>query len=321
MKAGIMNQSLSKTKPVVQASGLSKTFRDFWHRPVVRAVNGIDFEINGGEVFGFLGPNGSGKSTTLRLILGLLKPSGGRIAVFGSSPHDVNSKLKIGYLPEESCFYPFLTAEEALLFYGSLFNMAGTIVKERVRQLLEMVGLKHAAQRLIGEFSKGMLRRIGLAQALINDPDLVILDEPTSGLDPVGCRQVKDLILLLAGRGKTIIISSHLLADVENVCHRVAIMNNGDIIVHGRLVELLENTDLCRFSIKTGSKEQMRAIMDFLSRQTGTTAKMDHPRKTLEQFFIETVEQALPAAKLPSGVAWAEKIAPFLAGKDLDRKH
>lgn len=303
---------MKTSEPIIRAGGLAKTFRDFWHRPIVRAVNAIDFEIYGGEVFGFLGPNGSGKSTTLRMILGLLKPTSGSLTVFGLPAHDVNSKARIGYLPEESSLYSFLTARETLLFYGSLFNIPQAVVKERVQQLLEMAGLRHAAHRRIGEFSKGMLRRIGLAQALINDPDLIILDEPTAGLDPVGCRQVKDLILTLAGRGKTIIISSHLLADIENVCQRVAIMNNGDIIVHGRLFELLEDTALCRFSVQTGSKEQIQAILDFLRQQTGAAAKMDHPRKTLEQFFIETVEKALPTAKIPTGVVYVEKVAPFL---------
>jgi len=311
-----MKDSIFPSAPIVQAGGLAKTFHDFWRRPMVRAVNGISFEVRPGEVFGFLGPNGSGKSTTLRMMLGLLKPSAGELRVFGSSPHNVASKARTGYLPEESCLYSFLTASETLMFYGSLFNLDRTVLRERVRQLLEMTGLQYAAGRRVGEFSKGMLRRMGIAQALINDPDLIILDEPTSGLDPIGCRQVKDLILTLAGRGKTIIISSHLLADIENVCERVAIMNNGNILVHGRLTELLENTSLCRFSVETESAEQIRAILDFPTRQIGQNAKMDHPRKTLEQFFIETLEQALPASKSPSGVAYAEKIAPFLAGKE-----
>jgi ABC-2 type transport system ATP-binding protein len=201
------------------------------------------------------------------------------------------------------------------MFYGSLFNLEPGILKERVKQLIEMTGLQYAVQRRIGEFSKGMLRRIGLAQALINDPDLIILDEPTSGLDPVGCRQVKDLILTLAQRGKTILISSHLLADMENVCQRVAIMSNGIIIVQGHLDELLENISVCRFCVQAGNDEQIRAILQFLRLQTGVSAQMDHPRKTLEQFFLETVEQAQPGITIPSGVAYTNKVAPFLADK------
>lgn len=302
-------------KSVIKAEGLAKVFRDFWRRPVVCAVKAVNFEVQAGEIFGLLGPNGSGKSTTLRMILGLLKPTAGILRVFGKEPKDVNTKAKIGYLPEESCLYPFLTARETLMFYGSLFNLDSSILKERVKQLLEMTGLQHAAERRIGEFSKGMLRRIGLAQALINDPELIILDEPTSGLDPVGCRQVKDLILILAGRGKTVLISSHLLADVESVCKRVIIMNNGNIIVQGRLNELLENEAIYRFCVSAASAEQIQAIQSFLSRQTGAAAQMDHPRKTLEQFFLETVAQTQPGTISPSGVAYAEKVAPFLAGE------
>lgn len=304
--------------PVIKANGLTKNFRDFWRRTVVCAVKGINFEIFPGEIFGFLGPNGSGKSTTLRMILGLLKPTAGILQVFGVPPQDVNSKAKIGYLPEESCLYPFLTARETLMFYGSLFDLESSVLKERVNQLLEMTGLQYAARRRIGEFSKGMLRRIGLAQALINDPDLIILDEPTSGLDPVGCRQVKDLILTLAARGKTIMISSHLLADMESVCRRVAIMSNGNVIVQGNLDKLLENIAVCRFCVQTGDDEQIRAIRQFLRLQTGVSAQMEHPRKTLEQFFLETVEKAQLDTAAPSGVAYVKKVAPFLAGKNTD---
>lgn len=310
-----MEQNTIPAEPVIKADGLTKIFRDFWHRPVVRAVNAVNFEVFPGEIFGFLGPNGSGKSTTLRMILGLLKPTAGILRVFGVPPQDVNSKSKIGYLPEESCLYPFLTARETLMFYGSLFNIAPAALKERVNQLVEMTGLQYTARRRVGEFSKGMLRRIGLAQALINDPDLIILDEPTSGLDPVGCRQVKDLILTLAERGKTILISSHLLADMESVCRRVAIMSNGNIIVQGSLSELLENIAVCRFCVQAADGEQIRAILQFLRLQTGVSARMDHPRKTLEQFFLETVEKAQPGATIPSGVAYVKEVAPFLAGK------
>lgn len=315
-----MELKYKRQDTVIRAEGLGKVFRDFWRRPVVSAVKSVSFEVQAGEIFGLLGPNGSGKSTTLRMILGLLNPTAGTLSVFGKEPHDVGSKAKIGYLPEESCIYPFLTARETLMFYGSLFNLDAPSLKERVQQLLEMTGLQYAAARRIGEFSKGMLRRIGLAQALINDPDLVILDEPTSGLDPVGCRQIKDLILTLAGRGKTILVSSHLLADVENVCQRVIIMNNGNIIVQGRLNELLENETVCRFCVPSASAEQVETIKSFLRRQTGSSARMDHPRKTLEQFFLETVAGTQSETTSPSGVAYAEKVAPYLAGKNQENE-
>jgi len=313
--ATVMEPNQKPPEPVIKANGLTKNFRDFWRRPVVCAVRGISFEIFPGEIFGFLGPNGSGKSTTLRMILGLLKPTAGTLRVLGAPPQDVKAKARIGYLPEESCLYPFLTARETLMFYGSLFGLESATLKARVNQLIEMAGLQYAARRRIGEFSKGMLRRIGLAQALINDPDLIILDEPTSGLDPVGCRQVKDLILTLAERGKTILISSHLLADMESVCRRVAIMSNGNIIVQGNLDELLENIAVCRFCVQAAEKDQIRAILQFLRLQTGVSAQMDHPRKTLEQFFLETVEKEQLGAITPSGVTYVKKVAPFLAGQ------
>src|ERR1051326_5305181 len=200
---------------VVSVRGLTKVFKDFWNRPKARAVDNVDFDVRRGEVFGLLGPNGSGKSTTVKLLLGLLYPTKGHIEVFGHSPRHVATKARIGYLPEESYLYRYLNSGETLDFFGSLFDLPSQERRRRAEQLLEMVGLNQVRRRMVGEFSKGMQRRIGLAQALINDPDLVILDEPTSGLDPIGCREVKDLIIALARRGKTVILSSHLLADVE----------------------------------------------------------------------------------------------------------
>src|SRR5512142_2402422 len=218
---------------VVSVRGLTKVFKDFWNRPKARAIDNVDFSVRRGEVFGLLGPNGSGKSTTVKLILGLLHPTKGHIDVFGHSPRHVATKSRIGYLPEESYLYRYLNSRETLQFFGNLFELSKDDRHKRSEQLLEMVGLSQAHLRAVGEFSKGMQRRIGLAQALINDPDLVILDEPTSGLDPIGCREVKDLILALARRGKTVILSSHLLADVEDVCDRVVIYYGGRIQAAG----------------------------------------------------------------------------------------
>ena len=196
---------------VISVKGLTKVFKDFWGRPKAKAVNNVNFEVRRGEVFGLLGPNGSGKSTTIKMLLGLLYPTKGHIEVFGHSPRHVASKSRIGYLPEESYLYKYLNSGETLDFFGNLFNLNKLERKKRTEQLIDMVGLKNATSRQVGEFSKGMQRRIGLAQALINDPDLVILDEPPSGLDPIGCREIKDLIKALAKRGKTVILSSHLL--------------------------------------------------------------------------------------------------------------
>lgn len=304
---------------VIHAEALTKIFRDFWRRPKVRAVNAIAFDVQAGEVFGLLGPNGSGKTTTLRMILGLLTPTRGTLSVFGCSPRDVESKARIGYLPEESCLYPYLTARETLNFYGRLFAIRRAARQNCINQLLEMTGLQHAQHRNVGEFSKGMARRVGLAQALINDPDLIVLDEPTVGLDPIGCRQVKDLILTLARRGKTVILSSHLLADVEHVCDRVAIMGDGAILVQGRVRDLLEQHDQCRLTFPTLAPDRLEAVLQVLRRETGAAPAVDHPTRTMEQFFIETVSQVRPKTMAPTGVAPTEGVAEFLAGDKKNR--
>src|SRR3989440_6023642 len=236
---------------VVSVRGLTKVFKDFWNRPKARAVDNVDFEVRKGEVFGLLGPNGSGKSTTVKLILGLLYPTKGHVEVFGHSPRHVATKERIGYLPEESYLYRYLNSRETLDFFGNLFHLDKRDRTNRTEQLLEMVGLGQTRTRAIGEFSKGMQRRIGLAQALINDPDLVILDEPTAGLDPIGCREVKDLIVALARRGKTIILSSHLLADVEDVCDRVVIYYGGKVEPQGHLKTLLATPNEIRITTPT----------------------------------------------------------------------
>ena len=251
---------------VVAVRGLTKVFKDFWGRSKAKAVDNVDFEVRRGEVFGLLGPNGSGKSTTVKMLLGLLYPSRGHIEVFGHSPRHVATKSRIGYLPEESYLYRYLDSNETLDFFGSLFDLANHERRRRAEQLLEMVGLNQVRRRMVGEFSKGMQRRIGLAQALINDPDLVILDEPTSGLDPIGCREVKDLILALARRGKTVILSSHLLADVEDVCDRVVIYYGGKVHAMGTLKELLARPDSIRITAPVLPRETLQRLLDLIRR-------------------------------------------------------
>src|SRR5436853_5251886 len=263
---------------IVSVRGLTKLFKDFWGRPKARAVDNVDFEVRRGEVFGLLGPNGSGKSTTVKLLLGLLYPTKGHIEVFGHSPRHVATKSRIGYLPEESYLYRYLNSVETLDFFGSLFDLPGNERRRRAEQLLQMVGLNQVRRRMVGEFSKGMQRRIGLAQALINDPDLVILDEPTSGLDPIGCREVKDLILALARRGKTVILSSHLLADVENVCDRVVIYYGGKIQAQGTLNDLLSNRDAVRITTPPLSRETMQQVLDVIRRDVAEDkVRIDNP--------------------------------------------
>ena len=307
----------TQSEPVVRAVGLTKVFRDFWGRPKAKAVNSIDFEIRQGEVVGLLGPNGSGKSTTVKMLLGLLYPTGGRLSVFGRSPRVVATKREIGYLPEESYLYKYLTAAETLDFFGSLFNLSAQDRKERIDQLLEMVGLEHARRRRVGEFSKGMARRIGLAQAMINDPSFLILDEPTSGLDPLGCREVKDLILTLKRRGKTVLVTSHLLSDVEDVCDRVIILYGGRIRAEGNLNELLTVSDAQRITTPALEAPVMEKLLALLRENLhGEEFKVDRPRRTLEEFFLDVIAKARAESVETAGVAGGGRIAEYLAKGD-----
>src|SRR5437867_1606816 len=278
---------------IVSVRGLTKVFKDFWGRPKARAVDNVDFEVRRGEVFGLLGPNGSGKSTTVKLLLGLLYPTKGHIEVFGHSPRHVATKSRIGYLPEESYLYRYLDSRETLDFFGNLFHLSNAERRQRAEQLLDMVGLTQTRTRAVGEFSKGMQRRIGLAQALINDPDLVILDEPTAGLDPIGCREVKDLILALARRGKTVILSSHLLADVEDVCDRVVIYYGGRVQAMGPLQDLLAKPDALRITTPLLPREKLQRVLEIIRADVAEEKiKIDNPTQNLESYFLEVVAKA-----------------------------
>ncbi len=300
---------------VIAVRGLTKVFKDFWGRPKARAVDAVDFEVRRGEVFGLLGPNGSGKSTTVKLLLGLLYPTKGHIEVFGHSPRHVATKSRIGYLPEESYLYRYLNSHETLDFFGNLFRLPGVERDKRAEQLLEMVGLSQTRTRAVGEFSKGMQRRIGLAQALINDPDLVILDEPTAGLDPIGCREVKDLILALARRGKTVILSSHLLSDVEDVCDRVVIYYGGKIQAMGTLQELLAKPDVIRITTPVLARETMERALEIIRREVdGDKIRIDNPTQNLESYFLDVVHRARQAAEETSGATSGHRVAEYLRG-------
>ena len=223
---------------VIELNGVGKTFRDFWLRPTVKAVDGLDLAVAQGEVFGLLGPNGSGKSTTIKMILGLLAPSAGTISLFGLPPRARAARARLGYLPELSYLHPFLTAKETLGYYAGLGNLPRAVAKARTAELLEMVGLSAVAARPVGGFSKGMARRLALASALIGRPELLILDEPTSGLDPVSTNEVKTLVKTLAAGGMTILLTSHLLADAEDVCDRFAIVNHGAKVAEGKVADM-----------------------------------------------------------------------------------
>ena len=298
--------------PALQAQDLSKTFRDFWRRPRVEAVRSISFAIPAGQVFGLLGPNGSGKSTTIKMILGLLHPTAGTLEVLGATPRCTRVKSRIGYLPEESYLYPHLTPQETLAFYARLFPLPAAEARRRIAELLDMAGLAHARHRPVGEFSKGMARRLGLAQALLNDPDLVILDEPTAGLDPQGTRQVKDLILALAARGKTVLLTSHLLADVEDVCQQVAILFGGRILAQGTLATLLAQKDRTTLTFPTPAEPAvLKRILEAARAALGAEPALDHPRQDLESYFLKIIQDAArgPAG---SGAVPAAPLAPFL---------
>jgi ABC-2 type transport system ATP-binding protein len=305
-----------KRETVVAVRGLTKIFKDFWGRPKARAVDSVDFEVKRGEVFGLLGPNGSGKSTTVKLLLGLLHPTKGHIEVFGRSPRHVATKSRIGYLPEESYLYRYLNSRETLDFFGNLFELSKGDRNNRAEQLLEMVGLSQAHLRAVGEFSKGMQRRIGLAQALINDPDLVILDEPTSGLDPIGCREVKDLIVALARRGKTVILSSHLLADVEDVCDRVVIYYGGKVQAMGTLRELLATPDAIRITTPALPRETLERVLEIMRKDVAQDkVQIDTPTQNLESYFLEVVKKARTAAAETSGATSGARVAAYLRGE------
>jgi ABC-2 type transport system ATP-binding protein len=308
-------QSAPSRTPVVACQGLTKVFRDFWMRQRARAVDNITFHIDHKEIFGLLGPNGSGKSTTIKLLLGLLRPTAGRIAVFGKDPGDVATKRRIGYLPEESYLYGFLNARETLDYYGKLFELDRKARKTRTDELLDMVGLTHAQHRPVREYSKGMQRRIGIAQALINDPDLLILDEPTTGLDPIGTRQVKDLILELGRRGKSILLSSHLLADVEDVVDRMVILYGGKIRRAGQRDELLTRRETTSIEADELDDETIAEIDRVIRERSGGAKSMlrvSKPRQKLEDLFLGIVEEARREHVVTSGATHGGPTAAFL---------
>ncbi len=219
---------------------LRKVFKPGWPgQPHVTALDGLSFSVKRGEIFGFLGPNGAGKTTTLKILMGLMRPTDGRAEVFGKPAGDVLTRGLIGFLPEAPYFYDYLTAEEFLRFYGQLAGLDGVKLRERIVELLELVGMTQARHRQLRKFSKGMLQRVGLAQALIHDPELVVLDEPMSGLDPIGRKQVRDLILSLRDRGKTVCFSTHIIPDVEMICDRVGVVVKGRLLAAGPVDELM----------------------------------------------------------------------------------
>ena len=254
---------MTAEETIVSVRGVSKTFRDFWLRPTVAAVSGLELTIRRGEVFGLLGPNGSGKSTTIKMILGLMKPTAGEIRLFGHDPRSAAARAKIGYLPELSYLHPQLTARETLRYYGGLCGLDRRSVRSRAEALLEMVHLSDVADRPTGRFSKGMARRVALASALIGRPEFLILDEPTSGLDPVSTKEVKTLVKALAKGGMTVLTTSHLLADAEDICDRVMILDGGRTVAEGRVGGL--GTSLEEFFLAKVGDADAFVLADFLA--------------------------------------------------------
>ncbi|MEM7577318.1 MAG: ABC transporter ATP-binding protein [Planctomycetota bacterium] len=296
----------------IQCLKLSKVFKDFWMRDRVRAVDEIDLDVRRGEVFGLLGPNGSGKSTTIKMILGLLHPSSGRIVVLGKLPRDVSIKEHIGYLPEESYLYKFLNARETLEYYGKLFHQDRRKRQRRIDMLLEMVGLDKVQRRPIGEYSKGMQRRIGLAQALINDPKLLILDEPTTGMDPIGTKQIKDLIVRLKDAGKTVLLCSHLLADVEDVTDRCAIMFGGKVRRAGTIDELLTRHDETTITTPALDEQHEQRLVAAMEAAGVADIAVHRGRQRLEALFLDIVEEAQRTGLATAGAGNAGQVAAFL---------
>lgn len=233
-----------ETSPLLTVRDLVKVFPAQIGQPKKLGLDGVSLSVARGETFGLLGPNGAGKTTLQKTILGLVRPSSGTVEVFGSSPSEVQVRSRIGYLPENPYFYTYLSGREFLAFCGGLFGLSSEVLKPRIIELLELVGMTHAADTQLRKYSKGMLQRIGIAQALINDPELIFLDEPMSGLDPVGRRQLREIILRLKAQGKTLFFNSHILSDVTEICDRVAIMLRGKIVAIGTVAELTATESL-----------------------------------------------------------------------------
>ena len=242
---------------VIELKGVEKTFRDFWLRPLARAVCGLDLEVKRGDVFGLIGPNGSGKSTTIKMILGLIRPTKGSVRLFGLDPRAKAARARLGYLPELSRLHPFLTASETVMYYAGLSGMKGADAKRRTRELLEELNLSHVADRTVGGFSKGMARRVAIAAALVGSPELLVLDEPASGLDPIGTREVKELVGRLAAGGMTVLLTSHQLFDVQDICNRVAVMSDGRKVGGGLVEEIVANAKDKRHALEEYFEERL----------------------------------------------------------------
>jgi ABC-2 type transport system ATP-binding protein len=278
------------TEPAVALTGVTKIFPIPFQRRSVVAVRDLNLEVAAGQIYGLLGPNGSGKSTTLKIILGLVPPTRGKAKILGRDSDRVASRESVGFLPESPYFYKFLTGEETLRFYGKLCGLRGAALKSRVEEMLALVGLTSARKRRLAGYSKGMLQRIGLAQALIQEPALLVLDEPTAGVDPAGAREIRDLILELKTRGITVLLSSHLLGQVQEICDRVGILANGALVREGALSELLGVENQTQFVLENARPDLLDEIGDLAARSGARVIERGRPRTSLEQLFLEATE-------------------------------
>ncbi|MBK8091322.1 MAG: ABC transporter ATP-binding protein [Verrucomicrobiaceae bacterium] len=283
---------MSDVTAAVTVSGLTKVFKGTLVKGAFVAVRDVSFQVNAGEVYGLIGPNGSGKSTTMKAILGLLAPTKGSTSIFGCPSTEVASRREVGFLPENPYFYKHLTGLETLRFFGRLSGLGGSQLEKRAQDMLHLTGLESAADRRVGGFSKGMLQRLGLAQALIHDPRLLVLDEPTAGVDPAGSRKIRDLILEMKMRGLTVLVTSHLLEQMQEVCDRVGIMAQGKMVREGRLDELIAVENQAELTLENASADLIAKIQQLVANE-GSGAKLIHhgkPRTTLEKLFLEATE-------------------------------
>jgi ABC-2 type transport system ATP-binding protein len=295
LKIGVMdNPAPAAATFAVETIGLSKRYPLSWKRKIVQALDHLDLQIRPGEVFGLLGPNGSGKSTTLKLLLGLVIPSEGEARIFGLPPESLEARQRVGFLPENPYFYGFLNGDETLRFYGKLCGVSGAALERKIDELIELVGLQNGRERPLRSYSKGMLQRIGLAQALIHDPDLLFLDEPTAGVDPLGSAQIRDLILRLKKMGKTVVFSSHLLEQVQEVADRVAIFSLGRKVLEGPLDELLTEGESTQINLPGPLTPERQERLRQLLGQDGINpgiVEFSRPRLSLEQLYLRTVQK------------------------------
>ena len=283
----------------ITVNGLTKVFPIPFRRKSIVAVRDLNLSIRPGEIYGLLGPNGSGKSTTLKIILGLLSPTRGRTEIFGIDSSEVRSRVSVGFLPENPYFYKFLTGAETLRFFGKLGGLTGAKLNQRIDEILTTVSLQDARDRRLSTFSKGMLQRIALAQALIHDPRVVILDEPTAGVDPAGSRDISNLILELKGKGVTVLLSSHLLTQVQEICDRVGILSAGKLVREGALPDLVATPDRTELILEDVSEDALREIESVLERHTARIVKRRPATKTLEQLFLEATEGSANSSEKP----------------------